>query len=368
MNDKKIALISCVNDEIEYQESLFYINRLKIPEGFEIDAIRVLEADSMCAGYQWAMQGSDAKYKIYLHQDTFLIYENLLVDMVQCFQKNPALGLLGVIGGEKIPHQGWPVGKYDTGVVMHNSYPSYFQKNLVTKEEGYRKVESLDGLILMTQYDLPWRRDLFHKWDFYDMSACMEFLRAGYEVGIPYQKEVWCFHDNHASMISNYDQEMAVFVKEYQDIYPFVFDGSSDTRNELEMVKKDSVRLMEGFIQAGNQRGLEEVFANEENCGYIHLRDYEILAKINQTEKAGQYEGEPFWNTNSVAELRRKIQDLRHKMKRFQFMQDESFLKDLFQNYSVYAVRVAFLYYELKSEHLWELLNQEWSKWEAIHA
>lgn len=42
----------------------------------------------------------------------------------------------------------------------------------------YQNVDAVDGLLMMTQYDLPWRDDLFSDFDFYDVSQAFEFRRA----------------------------------------------------------------------------------------------------------------------------------------------------------------------------------------------
>lgn len=42
---------------------------------------------------------------------------------------------------------------------------------------GFQEVEALDGLLIATQYDLPWREGLFQGWDIYDISQCTEFRR-----------------------------------------------------------------------------------------------------------------------------------------------------------------------------------------------
>ena len=46
----QIAFITCVSDEEEYAECRYYLNRLRIPDGYETDIISVREAPSMAAG------------------------------------------------------------------------------------------------------------------------------------------------------------------------------------------------------------------------------------------------------------------------------------------------------------------------------
>lgn len=81
MNDKKICFIACVNNEFLYEESVLYIKHLHVSVGIQVDLLAVRGAESMAAGYQVAMDASDAKYKIYIHQDVFMVDPNLLSDV-----------------------------------------------------------------------------------------------------------------------------------------------------------------------------------------------------------------------------------------------------------------------------------------------
>ena len=46
---------------------------LILPDDYSIEIIVVHNASDMTSGYNAAMLSSDAKYKIYLHHDTFII-------------------------------------------------------------------------------------------------------------------------------------------------------------------------------------------------------------------------------------------------------------------------------------------------------
>ena len=50
----------------------------------------------MTAVYQEAMLTSDAKYKIYMHQDVFVVHHNFLDITMEQFNKHPEYGILGV--------------------------------------------------------------------------------------------------------------------------------------------------------------------------------------------------------------------------------------------------------------------------------
>ena len=117
----QIAFITCVSDEEEYAECRYYLNRLRIPDGYETDIISVREAPSMAAGYNAGMKSSPAKYKVYLHQDVFIKNQNFISDMLQVFHRDAQIGVLGMIGKRNREMQGISLMKWDTGKVIDNS-------------------------------------------------------------------------------------------------------------------------------------------------------------------------------------------------------------------------------------------------------
>lgn len=106
MNDHKFAFIICSNHPILLDECLYYINNLVIPEGYSIDVLTIQDAGSMTSAYNEAMTASDAKYKIYMHQDVYLLNRNFLTDLLAIFQSNPRIGLVGMVGYKSIASDG----------------------------------------------------------------------------------------------------------------------------------------------------------------------------------------------------------------------------------------------------------------------
>ncbi len=215
MDEKKICFIMCVNNEQYEEEALYYINQLYIPEGYTIDVLSVKEADSMTAGYNAAMKASDAKYKIYLHQDVFLINRNIILEILEIFSCKE-IGMIGVVGVKRMPFHGIMWYGLRIGALWESSM------NWMKLVEGreiqneWEEVEAIDGLLMITQYDVPWREDLFDGWDFYDASQSMEIRKKGYKVVIPRQKTIWCIHDTEAMNLKNYYKYRKIFQNEYQ--------------------------------------------------------------------------------------------------------------------------------------------------------
>lgn len=217
MNDKKISFIICTNNEFYMKECRFYLNELVIPEGYEIDVIEIKDATSMTNGNNKGMNQSDAKYKVYLHQDVFIKNRNFIQDILELFQSDSQIGLIGLVGTPYMNKRGtmWQGVRYGGFYRLEE----YMEKDIVHRFfpmlEGYMEMDAVDGLLIATQYDIPWREDIFKKWDFYDVSQSFEFIKAGYKVVVPGQAEDWYIHDCGAVNLSNYEDERRLFLKEY---------------------------------------------------------------------------------------------------------------------------------------------------------
>ena len=86
MDQNKICFIICVNDDLFFQECVNYIHWLEVPEGMEVEVLEIREAKSMTSGYNEGMSSSNAKYKVYMHQDVFLINRYFIYDILSLFQ------------------------------------------------------------------------------------------------------------------------------------------------------------------------------------------------------------------------------------------------------------------------------------------
>ena len=147
----KIAVITCVNNEEEYAQALSYIDRLHVPDGYELDVIAVREAPSMAAGYQMAMEHTDARYKIYMHQDTFI--REFLRDMLSVFRSDDRIGAIGMVGCDDVPINAQAVAAWNVGCVYHNCIPARVQYTQRADRQPV-DVEAVDGLLLATQHDV----------------------------------------------------------------------------------------------------------------------------------------------------------------------------------------------------------------------
>lgn len=220
MNNKKISFIMCANNDFQARECELYIRNLKIPSGMQAEVLIIKEAKSMTSGYNEAMAATDAKYKVYLHQDVYIYNLDFISEILSIFTEHEEIGMIGMVGNTSLAEDGCPWSDRlcrRVGSLYGDLVYSYSICNFKPIQGKFQEVIVLDGLLLATQYDLPWREDLFAGWDFYDCSQSIEFWKAGYRCVVPKMETPWCVHDNDILNLSEYHRWRKLFLKEYRD-------------------------------------------------------------------------------------------------------------------------------------------------------
>lgn len=337
MNCEKIAFIICINDEQEYAECKYYLDKLILPEGFIKDIITIQDAPCMAAGYNAGLQNTDAKYKVYMHQDVFIIHKNFIADLINVFQNHTEIGIIGCIGSTQIGADAIAVSSWDTGSIYHNCTPMYLHFPCSIMDQP-TKVEALDGLLLATQYDIPWREDLMDGWDFYDISQCKEFQLRGLSAAVPYQHTPWCYHDNQYSKMKKYHFYRQKFLNEYYPDNNHTAVLGWETGKEYEQLKESSRKAIESLIRSENRSELQKIFNQPDNRGYLHLREYELIAQIDKLEQE-HHSSKRMWETGmDLTTLLHKLRYLKFQLKRLEYLTEHpKTIIDRISSYSIYA-------------------------------
>lgn len=213
VDENKISFIICVNDDMFFEECVRYIYSLTVPEDMMVEVLEIRDAASMAAGYNEGMAESSAKYKVYMHQDVFLINKYFIYDILSIFKKNAGIGMIGMVGSIKTPENGimWSAKRVGFGG-KQVPWEEYRYK----PEDGIWDVECVDGLLMATQIDIPWRADLFDGWDYYDVSQSYEMRKNGYQVAVPVQNHPWYLHDDKLILsLLDYNKYRKIFCREY---------------------------------------------------------------------------------------------------------------------------------------------------------
>lgn len=226
LNEHKFCFVICANDERYLEESLWYIDRLSLPDGYECETVIIRDAVSMTNGYNRGMAQSDAKYKIYMHQDVLLVNQNLLKELLKIFQDD-TIGMVGAIGKKEMLSSGAYTREWDAGATVVCNATGCFSFNWSSPESGaYTEVRGIDGMFMATQQDILWDEERFDGWDFYDISQSERVRQEGYRIVVPNiadKEEPWIFHDAGQCEYTDWDKYRKVFCEAYaSEGYEFV--------------------------------------------------------------------------------------------------------------------------------------------------
>lgn len=192
-DDFKICFIIAVSDEKVFEQCAASIEALKIPSGFTVDKVLLDNPCNFATAYNKAMHESDAKYKIYLRQETQILNLNILNDLLALFSANPEIGMVGVRGAKTLPVSGlWWDSNKKFGKLVEAMPDGKTLLSLGEVSGPFESVKVLDGILLATQVDLLWNHQLIGSLGFLESAHSLEFIKQGYQLAVPHQEDAWC--------------------------------------------------------------------------------------------------------------------------------------------------------------------------------
>lgn len=331
MNDWRIEIITASNQEQYLAECIKYVNALRIPEGYEVSFTNVKNAVSMTAAYNEAMHSSDAKYKVYIHQDTFLIYADLLNALLNVFKENPDIGMIGVLGGKNLDRGGNAWNAWNCGRTRAWNTAEQLEINFQTESAEMMIVDAIDGMFMATQYDIEWREDVIRGWDFYDLSQSCEFMKRGYRVAVPYQQDVWCLHDCGHSKLRDYEAARKCFCEVYHEFgYRYCEPETVNSLQERYTLLESVTNLIRKLISQEEYSVAELMLQKADNL-QIRMTELSVLRQIFEIRKWERAEGKECFtaNCNDYEMLLAKYTDLKFQLRRVEYdMERETVLTE----------------------------------------
>lgn len=280
MNEKKIAVIAQC-DAGGGSAIRSYLDAIDVPSRFTVELIEVSVDGNVAAAYQRAMHESDAKYKVYLSAGSILLRLNFFAEMLRVFEE-PAIGIMGIVGTAQLSTSGElgasPMLK---GRLLYTDDTAFHGAAV---ERATEEVMAVSSDLIATQYDIPWRSDLFHSNCFFAEAQCIEFRRKGYRTVVPQQDAPWLLTRKRAYAADEESRNM--FLDTYsKDVYPLVsiviptFERPHYFRLALESVLAQTYRNLDIFI-TDNSHNTETAdmmrrdFADDPRIHYEHHPSY----------------------------------------------------------------------------------------------
>lgn len=261
MNAKKFEIIIHVTDEATCQRLIQSLQAVNVPENFDA-AIQPVTGDEKYFAYDTAMRSSDAKYKIYINEHTIINDENFLFKLLEIFS-DESIGAVGTSGAVELSTH---------GISLTSA------KRAGKNFRG--EVEIVDGFFFATQYDLPWRADLFTDNFFGGQAQCVEFKRAGYKI---FGGGDWIHFNGENFTLDETSRNK--FLDEYSaDLFPLVsviiptFNRPKYFREALESALNQTYRNIEIFISDNSTDDDTEILIqsyNDARIKYFRHKDFD---------------------------------------------------------------------------------------------
>lgn len=195
LDENKILFVVQKQSEDNYKACMQSIQDLDVPDGKKIETYTwsiAKTAASYNQLYNAVISKNNAKYKIYLPDTTCFVNEKALFDILEIMESDYDIGMLGICGAKSLPVSGiWQEAEQKIGslyALQADGNVSETKYDLPKAE--YEEVQSISNVLVATQYDLPWR-DVANG-DLCAAAQSLEFIRQGYRVVVPAQKQAWC--------------------------------------------------------------------------------------------------------------------------------------------------------------------------------
>ena len=187
MDARKIAIIIHKTEEELCARLIDSLQNIEVPEDYDVEVLPV-EGDEKFFVYDFAMNHSDAKYKIYVDEKILVFDKNILSKLLEIFQSDEKIGIIGVSGAIKISTHGTCIeSEQRCGKIFLTQKKILFEWENI--DGDFQAVDAVDGWFMATQYDLTWRHDIFHGDTFGDTVQCIEFMRQKNYKSVVIQQE-----------------------------------------------------------------------------------------------------------------------------------------------------------------------------------
>ena len=224
LDGKKVAFLIHTTQEAYEKECLFWLNRLDIPQGYSVEYLVAADDADMAEAYEENRQASDARYKIYLEDRTFVTNRFLIRDLLAIFDREPSIGAVGIWGVQADSDRG--IGK----VILTDSQGTSLVSTEPTVDisgEIYDVVAYLGEGLFATQSDLDWgsSRDV--------QTQSLRYREAGYKVVVARQRSAWCLLDQEQGQEDSYEWYLRIKFQLRRMEYHFPVEDTGELLDAL---------------------------------------------------------------------------------------------------------------------------------------
>lgn len=188
--EQTVAFVIYYDEERCLEECIYYIGKLQVPLGISVEIVRIKGKTEFAECCLEAEEKSDAVYKVYLDQHTFIIHDLFLYDLLAEFRKNPRIDAIGILGGDE-PES-----------ISHG-------RVLLWDEEGIAEVNHQESIGTVQVHEVNHMLVAFHH-----LAGGGQKEKGAYAYAvIPCQRNSWCIYDCGNMELSAEEEEYRFMVR-----------------------------------------------------------------------------------------------------------------------------------------------------------
>ncbi len=187
----RIAFMLYGTDDWILSENMEYLHSLYVPEDVEVEIYKLDSRNGVHKAYENGRIQSDARYKVYLDQNAYIVDKQFVSKILEVFHGNPKVGLVGVRGyywnqkKNEAEFEGYNLSHVYEGI----SRVREFREGTAA---GIVPVLALDRHFMVTSTDTPWigEESNFH------IAKSVELRHAGIETVVMVEDQPMVLFDN----------------------------------------------------------------------------------------------------------------------------------------------------------------------------
>lgn len=184
LDGNKICFIVYSDTFNKYSDSRQYILDLET-YGMQVEYYTVENAKNKYIDFNQILQISDAKYKVYMSSDCYIINKKFIGGIIALAESNPFIGAVGIVGTvlKTFEHEEMVYGE----CLVNNLSDGMKKEKYREIEDIYGEVDWLDEKFIITVQDIFWNEEKDHA----DIIHAMDMREAGYKNIVVRQEKQW---------------------------------------------------------------------------------------------------------------------------------------------------------------------------------
>lgn len=194
MNEEKICFIIYCDNRMNYSDNLEYIRGLNVPKDIQVECLSIENNRTKFAAFNEGMYASDAKYKVYISSNDYIINKNFIYDILKIFETDDKIAIVGTVGRKGSFSEDLEAMEYGKKMIDSLEY-GINMKEYCAIDNAIEEVDSIDDTLIATAYDFPWEEDMELVLDSHITAHCERLKHEGYKTVVAKQDEPWLFKE-----------------------------------------------------------------------------------------------------------------------------------------------------------------------------